>query len=100
MSEIRTIIQSIHFTADIKLENFVRQKVNKLSNLSDNIIECEVFLRLLNNSVENKVVEIKLLIPGADLFAKKAGKTFEETCDQAVEAVRRQLKKGMEKVMG
>ena len=100
MSEIKTIIHSIHFDADLKLEKFIELRIQKLGNLFDNVIESEVFLRLDKNAVENKVVEIKLGVPGNDLFAKKSGKTFEEACDASVEALRRQLKKGKEKIRG
>ena len=100
MSEIKTIIHSIHFNADSKLEDFINQRIAKLSILSEKIIESEVFLKLDNNTVENKVVEIKLGIPGNDLFAKKTGKTFEEACDSTIEALRRQLNKRKEKVRG
>ena len=43
--------------------------------------------------VENKIAEIKLAIPGKDLFAKKQCKSFEEATDLAVEALRKQIKK-------
>lgn len=100
MSEIKTIIHSIHFDADVKLEDFIHQRIAKLSKLSENIIESEVFLKLNKAAVENKVVEIKLIIPGNDLFASKEGKTFEEAVDATIEALRRQLKKRKEKVWG
>jgi len=44
------------------------------------------------------VAEIKLSVPGNDIFAKKQCKTFEEATDLAVEALRRQLKKHKEKL--
>lgn len=93
-------IQSIHFDADEKLLNFVEGKVGKLNTFSNTIIDSEVFLRLeKSSSTENKIAEIKLLIPGNDLFAKRQCKTFEEATDQAIEALRRQLKKQKEKAM-
>ncbi|MBP9151084.1 MAG: ribosome-associated translation inhibitor RaiA [Flavobacteriales bacterium] len=93
-------IQSIHFDADEKLLNFVEEKVGKLNTFSNAIIDGEVFLRLdKSSSAENKIAEIKLLIPGNDLFAKRQCKTFEEATDQAIEALRRQLKKQKEKSM-
>jgi len=93
-------IQSIHFDADEKLLNFVEGKVGKLNTFSNAIIDSEVFLRLeKSSSTENKIAEIKLLIPGNDLFAKRQCKTFEEATDQAIEALRRQLKKQKEKAM-
>ena len=42
---------------------------------------------------ENKIAEIKLSIPGNNLFAKKQCKTFEEATDSVVEALRRQIRK-------
>lgn len=93
-------IQSIHFDADAKLLNFVESKVGKLNTYSNTIIDSEVMLRLdKSSSHENKIAEIKLLVPGNDLFAKRQCKSFEEATDQAVEAIRRQLKKQKEKAM-
>lgn len=93
-------IQSIHFDADKKLLDFIETKVNKLNTYSSKIIDSEVFLRLdKSSSHENKIAEIKLLVPGNDLFAKRQCKTFEEATDSAVEALRRQLKKKKEKAM-
>ena len=61
-------IQSIHFDADTKLLDFVESKVGKLNTYSNTIIDSEVFLRLdKSNSHENKIAEIKLLVPGNDL---------------------------------
>ena len=101
MSAIKITTHSIHFNADDKLLLLIEEKIGKLTNLSDNIIEAEVFLRLEKDSNrENKGVEIKLGIPGNDLFAKKNSKTFEVAVDGTVEALRRQLKKRKEKVWG
>lgn len=87
-------MHSIHFDADGKLLTFIEEKVNKLRQYDDKIIAGEVFLRLDKSDVkENKVAEIKLNVPGKDLFAKKQCKSFEEATDLAVEALRRQLRK-------
>jgi len=99
MSEINIILHSIHFDVDVKLENFINDRVRKLSNLSEHIIDAEVFLKV-EKGVENKMAEIRLKIPGNDLFAKKTSKTFEEAIDSVIEALRRQLKKRKEKVWG
>lgn len=93
-------VQSVHFDADQKLLDFIDDKVNKLVTFNGSIIDAEVILRLENSSTtDNKVVEIKLLVPGPDLFAKRQCKTFEEATDLAAEALRRQLKKTKEKAM-
>lgn len=92
-------MHSIHFDADGKLLAFIQKKAEKLDTFYDRIIDGEVFMRLEKNDVENKVVEIKLNIPGSQLFAKEQSKTFEAATDMAVEALRRQLKKFKEKQM-
>ena len=92
-------IHSIHFDADQKLETFINSKVKKLDQYYDRIIEGEVFLRLDKSDVKtNKVAEIRLHIPGNELFVKKQCKSFEEATDTAVEALRRQVKKHKEKM--
>ncbi len=85
-------IHSVHFTADKKLIDFVEDKLNKLQLFYDAIVSAEVFLRLENNSEgENKVSELKILIPGKELFAKKQARTFEEATDLVTEALRKQI---------
>ncbi|MFP4471053.1 MAG: ribosome hibernation-promoting factor, HPF/YfiA family [Bacteroidales bacterium] len=92
-------IRSIHFKADRKLEAFIKEKIEKLSQFYDGVIAGEVALKLDNNdSQDNKVTEIKLNVRGNDLYAKKQSKTFEESTDNAVEALRRQLIKYKEKM--
>ncbi|MFZ4784946.1 MAG: ribosome hibernation-promoting factor, HPF/YfiA family [Flavobacteriales bacterium] len=87
-------VQSIHFDADHKLINFIEDKVNKLTHFHDRITFGEVFLRLdKSDNHENKIAEIKLSIPGRDLFARKQCRTFEEATDIAVEALKRQIHK-------
>jgi putative sigma-54 modulation protein len=91
-------VHSIHFTADQKLLNFIKEKTTKLEHIFDQIIACEVYLRLdKNNEKENKIAEVKLLLPGKTLIAKKQCKTFEESTDQCVEALRKQVGKYKEK---
>ena len=86
-------IHSIHFDADQKLIDFIQKKADKLETFYDRIVDGEVFLRLNNQGIENKTVEIKINIPGSQLFAKEEAKSFEEATDLATEALRRQLRK-------
>jgi putative sigma-54 modulation protein len=93
-------MHSIHFTADQKLINFINDKASKLELFFDNIIACEVYLRLdKHQEKENKIAELKLLIPGKTLIAKKQCKTFEEAADSAVEALIKQVKRHKDKVL-
>jgi putative sigma-54 modulation protein len=89
---MNTQMHSIHFKADQKLLSFIQERLNKLEQFNDQIVSAEVFLKLDKDRVkENKITEIKLHIPGKDMFAKKQCKSFEEATDVAVEALRRQI---------
>jgi putative sigma-54 modulation protein len=91
-------IHSIHFKADQKLLDFINEKLNKLEQFNQQVVSAEVFLRLdKDKEKENKITEIKLLIPGKELFAKRQCKSFEEATDESVEALRKQLIKEKEK---
>jgi putative sigma-54 modulation protein len=91
-------VQSIHFDADKKLVDFVQKKMDKLETFYDRTVDGEVFLRLNNEGIDNKTVEIKLNVPGSQLFAKEQAKTFEAATDQATEALKNQLPKFKTKV--
>lgn len=86
-------VHSIHFDADRKLINYIQKKLNKLETFYDRMVDGEVFLRLNNEGIENKTVEIKLRVPGNKLFATEKARSFEEATGMAAEALRNQLKK-------
>ena len=91
-------ISSVKFKADQKLLDFIKLKVDKLQNYYEGVLGGDVILKM--NAIpkfidlkDNKITEIKLMIKGDDIFAKKQSKSFEESTDMAVEALRRQLRK-------
>jgi putative sigma-54 modulation protein len=93
-------VNSVHFTADQKLIDFVNKKVGKMDLFFDGIINAEVSLKIDKpETANNKITEIKLSLPATDyLFARKQADTFEEATDQAVDAIRIQLKKVKERL--
>ncbi len=87
-------IHSIHFDADKDLLDFIRAKMNKLITFNDSIISADVFLRIEKNAEqENKLVDIKVHVPGKELFAKRHSTSFEAAVDEVTEALRRQVVK-------
>ncbi len=93
-------MHSVHFDADQQLLDFIQRKADKLDTFYDRIVDGEVYLKQENgDETNNKVVEIKINIPGNQLFAKEQNGSFEAATDKAVEALRRQLKKHKEKQM-
>ncbi len=84
--------ESVQFKADAKLIRFIEEKLGKVSQLFDRIIEANVVLKLENaGQVKDKIAEMRLNVPGDVLIAKATDKSFEASVDQAVAALRRQL---------
>ena len=95
-----TNIQSVHFDADKKLLDFANEKVAKLTTFYEGLISCDIIMRLDKSSTsDNKLVEIKLLAKGHELFSKKQAASFEEALDLTCEALKTQIKKHKEKVL-
>lgn len=91
-------MHSIRFDADKKLIDYVQKKADKLDRFYDRIVDGEVFMRLdKDDGQENKIIEIKLNIPGNQLFVSERSRSFEAAADMAVENLKRQLKKVKEK---
>ena len=92
-------IHSVRFDADKKLIDFVHQKLDKLTQFDEDIVNAEVYLRLdKDQEGENKISEIKLELPGGPLFARKQSKTFEEATDEAIDALKKQITKHKQKM--
>ena len=78
---MNTIINAAKFAADEKLEKFINEKVAKLDRMIDNAVRCEVTLKVDKpESHNNKIAELRLCVPGNDLFIAKQA----DTCEQAV----------------
>jgi|YNPMSStandDraft_2_1061718.scaffolds.fasta_scaffold31609_2 putative sigma-54 modulation protein len=87
-------IQTVHFDADYRLEEFIHERMNKLLNRYKYIIDANVTLRLeKSESKENKVAEIRINVPGEPVFVKKQSKSFEEAVDTTVEALHRKMER-------
>ena len=94
-------INSLHFDADQKLEDFITKKVTKVIERHDYVTGVDVTLRLDNSQDrENKVAEIMIKAKGSEFFSKKQTSSFEESTDEVTEALRKQLKKYKEKQIG
>jgi putative sigma-54 modulation protein len=91
-------INAVNFDIDRKLVEFVQEKAQKLEKYYDKIVDCDVFLKVENTSdKENKIVEMKLGVPGDDLIVKKQCKSFEEAVELCRESLERQVLKKKEK---
>ncbi len=95
-------VQAIQFKADDKLVQFIQDKLKKLELFFDRIINAEVYLSLegASTSGRDKIVKIKLNLPGGQIIATESSRVFEESADKAVESLRRQIRRYKDKIRG
>lgn len=93
-------IQTVHFDADSKLVAYIEKKVSKLPQFHDRITKVDVYLKLDNivHNIKDKIAEIKVSIPRHEFFVKQSSKSFEESFDEAMDAVISQIKRKKEKL--
>ena len=73
--------------------------MDKLDKYYDKIVSSDVFFKVENTSdKENKIVEVKVHVPGDEFLVKKKCKTFEGALELAAESLERQLLKRKDKV--
>jgi putative sigma-54 modulation protein len=93
-------IQTVHFDADQKLTDHVKEKIGKLEQFHDRIIKVDVFLKLDNvvHNIKDKIAEIRVHVPKADFFVKSVSKSFEASFDEAFDSLVNQIKRKKEKL--
>jgi putative sigma-54 modulation protein len=93
------IIQSLGFTASEDLETFVHEKMDKF-NKESQIIRANVTLSIGADADPNKYCcEMRLEVPGNDLFIKKNADTFEKAIVSAADALQRSRRRAKEKLI-
>jgi putative sigma-54 modulation protein len=92
-------VHAVNFTVDKKLVDYIQLRMDKLEKYYDKIVSSDVFLKVEKTSEkENKIVEVKIHVPGDNFLVKKQCKTFEEAIEMAAESLERVLVKRKEKV--
>ncbi|MCF0199494.1 MAG: ribosome-associated translation inhibitor RaiA [Bacteroidaceae bacterium] len=91
-------IQTIHFEATEKLQDYIQKKVGKLEKFDNEIRKVEVSLKVVKpETAMNKEATLSVALAGSTLFANKVADTFEEAIDNCCETLTRQLTKHKEK---
>lgn len=92
-------VHAVNFTVDAKLVAFIQARIDKLEKYYDRVVASDVYLKVDNTSEkENKILELKIHVPGDDIMVKKQCRTFEEAIEVAAESAERILVKRKEKI--
>lgn len=91
-------IKSPQVSPDAKLVTYIEKKLSKLETFYDRITDADAVLKLENaGQIKDKIVEIKMHVPGEVLFVKEVDKTFEAAADSAADTMKRKLIKFKER---
>ena len=92
-------IQTVRFTPDVKLVDYVNKKLQKLNTFHDRIVKIDVYLKLDNvvHTIKDKIAEIRVQVPRHQFFVKASSKSFEESFDNALDSLVNQVKRKKEK---
>lgn len=93
------IIQSLGFKHSQHLEEYINEKLEKLTP-GDNIVRANVILfQGPDRATPSDYCEIRLEVPGPDLFVKESSAEFEQAIDQCVNTLQGILRKQKEKMI-
>lgn len=87
-------LQTVGFNADSTLTDYAREKTEGLTKFYDQIVGAEIYLKLVQDDKKiNKVAEIKLNIPGNDIYAESRAEKFEGAINDTVDKLKGQIRK-------
>ena len=96
---MKVSVDAVNFTVDKRLVDFIQERLDKLEKYYDKVVSADVFLKVEKTSEkENKIVEVKINVPGDEFLVKKQCKTFEEALELSAESLQRMLVKRKEKI--
>ena len=96
---MKVSVHAVNFSVDKRLVDFIQERLDKLEKYYDKVVSADVFLKVEKTSEkENKIVEVKINVPGDEFLVKKQCKTFEEALELSAESLQRMLVKRKEKI--
>lgn len=93
---MRITIEASHVEVSDQLRSYILEKVGKLEQYYDNIIDAIVYLQ---DEITLKQTEIKLIVRNDTLFVKETGESFFAAIDLATDTMKRSIIKYKEKTL-
>ena len=91
---------TIHQSGDLldSTKEVINEKINKLETFYDRIERADVHIKSDDGQATNGYrVQVRLAVPGPDLFAENTDPSIKRAIAEVAEALRRQIKKHKEK---
>ncbi len=97
---MQIIIQTPGFTSSEALDTLINEKISHLGNYTQNIIRADVTLfKGPETETRNNYCEIRLVVPGNDLFAKSNEAGFEQAVAETVNHLKHMIEKSKDKAV-
>ena len=92
---METVFEYHNVAASQRLEEFAKEKLEKLIEKYDMVIRADVFFKSENSASheKGKICNIRLSLPGPRLFAEADHENFMASIAEAVDDIERQLRK-------
>lgn len=94
---MNVIIESPGFKASESLQSLIQERLDHLEPMAHGVVRADV--TLYNGPASDPEAahcEIRLEVPGNDLFVKKSGADFERAVHDATDVLQKQLRKSKE----
>lgn len=80
------------------LNQVINEKLERLGTVYSRILHIDVFLKHRENvGLEDKLIEVRLRVPGPEIFAQDTAETFEKAVAGVADKLRKQLIRKKEK---
>jgi len=91
-------IEPVNFNASQDLITHVGKIFDKLVKFNDKIISADIYLKSLRETPKkDKLVEVRIFLPGKDVFVKQEADSFVSAAQQAFDRLKVLVKKEKEK---
>lgn len=88
-------IEPVNFNASKDLVNHLDEMFDQLTTYHDRIVKADIYLKSLQvqNRDENKQVQIRIFLPGEDLFMEQTAESFVSAAQKLYDRAKRHLSK-------
>ncbi len=92
-------VNPVNFNSSKDLTTRVEELFENIDKYNDQLIGLDIYLKSLTETeTGEKMVEVKIFLPGKNLFVAEKGNDFVSAAQQTVDVVKRVIRKEKEKV--
>lgn len=92
-------IEPVNFNASRELIQHIDEMFDKLVRFNDQIVKADIYLKSLRETPErSKKIEVRVFLPGKDVFVDQEGETFKTAAQKAFDRLKVILGKEKDKL--